>query len=122
MLFLNPSASQFHTPTSLLCQITDRTIKSLFAKSLNQSAIPDCNARLFVEDTILDVLCHARARRKGGPRYDPTLTEEQKHAAANLILLCPTCHTLLLRCFVRQFFARSPKGMLQLCIVRNYSQ
>ena len=47
------------------------------------------------EDTVLGEICHIRARRKGGPRYDPSLSEEQKNSAANLVLLCPTCHTLV---------------------------
>lgn len=75
--------------------IAERTIKSLFAKSHNQCANPDCGAALVIGETILGEICHIRARRKGGARYDPTLTEEQKNAAANLILLCPTCHTLV---------------------------
>ena len=75
--------------------IADRTIKSLFAKSHNECALPDCKAALVIGETVPGESCHIRARRKGGARYDPTLTEEQKNGAANLILLCPTCHTLV---------------------------
>lgn len=75
--------------------IAERTIKSLFAKSQNKCANPDCLATLVVEDTVLGEICHIRARRKGGSRYDPSLTEEQKNSARNLILLCPTCHALI---------------------------
>lgn len=56
--------------------------------------MPECRAHLVIGETIVAEICHIRARRKGGARYDPTLTEEQKNSAANLILLCPTCHKL----------------------------
>ena len=75
--------------------IAERTIKNLFAKSQNRCANPDCSATLVINETILGEICHIRARRKGGARYDPNLTEPEKNAAANLILLCPTCHTLV---------------------------
>lgn len=75
--------------------IAERTIKGLFAKSQNVCAMPECGATLVIGDTVLGEICHIRARRKGGARYDSTFSEEQKNAAANLILLCPTCHTLV---------------------------
>ena len=68
-------------------------IKRLFAKSWNQCAIPWCNAQLVVEDVSVAEICHIRARRKGGPRYDPSLTAAQKDDIKNLLLLCPTHHT-----------------------------
>lgn len=40
-------------------------------------------------------MCHIRARRKKGPRYDPTLSAKERDGFDNLILLCPTCHTLV---------------------------
>lgn len=75
--------------------ISERTIKILFAKSQNKCANPDCNVVLVAEETVLGEICHIRARRKGGPRYDPSLTADQKDSPANLILLCPTCHSLV---------------------------
>jgi len=56
--------------------------------------MPECRAPLIIGETILAEICHIRARRKGGARFDPKLTEKQKNEAANLILLCPTCHKL----------------------------
>jgi hypothetical protein len=75
--------------------VAERTIKVLFAKSQNKCANPDCNAALVVEETVLGEICHIRARRKGGARYDPSLTAEERDSTANLILLCPTCHSLV---------------------------
>ncbi|PTX93460.1 hypothetical protein DB345_17790 [Spartobacteria bacterium LR76] len=75
--------------------IKETTIKRLFAKCKNQCAIPECHATLVVGEMIIAEICHIRARRKGGPRYDPALTAEQRDQSANLILLCPTCHKLV---------------------------
>jgi hypothetical protein len=55
--------------------------------------MPHCKTQL-VADSILAEICHVQARRKGGARYNSSLTEEAKNAAANLLLLCPTCHTM----------------------------
>lgn len=44
---------------------------------------------------MLAEICHIRARRKGGARYDANLTAQEKDEFQNLILLCPTCHTLV---------------------------
>lgn len=74
--------------------ISETTIKRLFAKCKNRCAMPECRAHLVIGETIVAEICHIRARRKGGARYDPTLSEEQKNESANLILLCPTCHKL----------------------------
>lgn len=75
--------------------IAPRTIKVLFAKSQNRCAYPDCSEQMIVGDLVLGEICHIRARRKNGPRYDPNLTAKERDAAANLVLLCPTCHSLV---------------------------
>ncbi len=75
--------------------ITETTIKRLFAKSQNVCAMPRCKAALVIGDTVLAEICHIRARRKGGARFDPSLTAEEKDSFGNLIILCPTCHTLV---------------------------
>lgn len=48
-----------------------------------------------IGDAVICDICHIRARRKAGPRYDPTLSLEERNDFKNLILLCPTCHTLI---------------------------
>lgn len=65
------------------------TVKRLFALSQNRCAFPDCKNPL-VEDsgTVTGIICHIKARSKGGPRYDAKQTAEQRHAFENLILLC----------------------------------
>ena len=45
--------------------------------------------------SFVGAVCHIRAANKRGPRYDSTLTPEARRDAANLILLCGTCHALV---------------------------
>lgn len=57
--------------------------------------MPKCFAPIVRGAIVLGEICHIRARRKNGPRYDPALSAKQKDDAANLILLCPTCHSMI---------------------------
>ncbi len=68
---------------------TRTTVKALFARCRNRCAFPGCSAPI-VEDsgTATGIICHIRARSIGGPRYDNTQTDEQRHAYENLILMC----------------------------------
>lgn len=38
---------------------------------------------------------HIGAGSPGGPRYDPSLTPEERSSPANAIWLCPSCHRLI---------------------------
>lgn len=75
--------------------ISSSTIKRLFVKAGNKCAMPKCQSPLLKGEQVLAEICHIRARRRGGARYDPTLTAIEKDDFKNLILLCPTCHTLV---------------------------
>lgn len=68
------------------------TIKRLFARSQNECAMPKCASPIIIGDTVVGEICHIRARRKNGPRFDPNLTADQRDGYSNLILLCSTCH------------------------------
>jgi hypothetical protein len=74
-------------------QIT--TIKRLFAKSSNRCAMPRCPSPIILNGTPVGEICHIKARNKRGPRYDPTLTADDKDSYVNLLLLCRTCHKLI---------------------------
>jgi len=50
---------------------------------------------LVIGETVVGEICHIRARRKNGARYDPALSAEERDLAPNLILLCATCHSLI---------------------------
>lgn len=71
---------------------SDLTIKRLFVRSQNQCAMSQCNSPILIGDTVVGEICHIRARRKNGPRFDPSLTLKQRNDFSNLILLCGTCH------------------------------
>lgn len=74
--------------------VSPTTIKRLFARSGNFCAMPQCSVMLVTGEQVLAEICHIRARRQNGPRYDPALSAEDRDGFANLLLLCPTCHTL----------------------------
>ncbi len=65
------------------------TVKRLFALSGNCCAFPGCNSPI-VEDsgTVTGIICHIKARSRGGPRYDPKQTQEQRYSFNNLVLMC----------------------------------
>ena len=65
------------------------TIKRLFALSRNLCAFPQCGVPI-VEDsgTVTGIVCHIKARSRGGPRFDSKQTDEERHSFGNLVLLC----------------------------------
>lgn len=75
--------------------ISQKTNKRLFGLSRNQCAMPRCVSPLVVGETVVGELCHIRARRKAGPRYDPAMTAAERDGSENLVLLCSTCHKLV---------------------------
>jgi hypothetical protein len=96
---------------------TQATVKRLFALSKNQCAFPDCGVPI-VEDagTITGIICHIKARSRGGPRYDPNQKPEDRHSFGNLILLCsrhskiidsqPKTYTVDLLCEIKEMHER----------------
>lgn len=62
--------------------------------------LPSCNRPLAREEerhgqVLLGEAAHIAGERPGSPRYDPTMTPEERDAHANLIYLCPNCHRLI---------------------------
>jgi hypothetical protein len=74
---------------------SQNTLKRLFALSGNQCAFPKCRAPLTHNDTLLGELCHIKADSPGGPRYDTNQTDAERQAFENLLVLCPTHHTVI---------------------------
>lgn len=74
-----------------------KTVKRLCTLSSNRCAFYGCNVPLVDDEseTFAGEICHIRASRKRGPRWDKTQTDEQRHAFSNLILLCSTHHTII---------------------------
>lgn len=76
---------------------TVATIKRLFAVSGNRCAFPKCSLQLVDPPTgkVTGRISHIKARQPGGPRYDESQTEEQRHSFENLLLLCPIHHDVI---------------------------
>jgi hypothetical protein len=73
--------------------ITD--VKLLFARSGNRCAFPKCTSPIAQGDTLIGEVCHIKGAKSGSPRYDISQTPGERHGYANLILLCPTHHTVI---------------------------
>ena len=75
------------------------TEKRLFASSAGYCQRPGCTTPLF-RDTGTKVvhlaeMAHIFAANNDGPRANPAMPAEERGAFENLILLCPTCHTMI---------------------------
>jgi hypothetical protein len=70
--------------------------KALFAKSGNRCAFQNCSVVL-VDDNGYNIgeIGHITANNPGGPRYDATLTDKERNASSNLLVLCSNHHTLI---------------------------
>jgi hypothetical protein len=75
----------------------DTTIRRLFAVSMNRCAFPGCNTPIIDSstNTILAEVCHIHAQRIGGPRFDSSQTDEERHGFDNLVLMCGVHHKLI---------------------------
>jgi tetratricopeptide (TPR) repeat protein len=68
-------------------------IRALFALSGNQCAFPDCSHALISEKgTFISQICHIEAANKGGERYNPAQTDEERSSIQNLVLFCYAHH------------------------------
>jgi hypothetical protein len=72
------------------------TVKALFAKSRNKCAFPDCDAPLVeTSGTVTGEICHIRAEKSRGPRFDKSFPNDRRNAAENLILMCGRHHKVI---------------------------
>src|SRR5437868_1911853 len=71
------------------------TIKRLFAVAGNICAFPRCTQALIHERKVTGKVCHIKAASPRGKRYDPNQSAEERHAFANLIVLCPIHHDVV---------------------------
>ena len=70
-------------------------VKQLYVHSGNRCAFPKCACKLIDGNTIVGEICHIRASRPLGPRYDPNQTPAERHGYANLVLLCGVHHKIV---------------------------
>jgi hypothetical protein len=82
---------------SFLTSPSISTIKRLFAVSANRCAFPGCKLLLVdpSSEVVIGKICHIKARKPGGPRYDLNQTDEERHSFENLLLLCPIHHDII---------------------------
>jgi hypothetical protein len=70
-------------------------IKKLYAHSGNCCAFPTCDCELIDGDCVLGEICHIKASKPLGPRYDPNQTPAERHGYDNLLLLCGVHHKFI---------------------------
>jgi len=72
-------------------------LKRLSILSGNQCAHPECARPLIAEDgiTIIGKACHIHSASKGGPRFDPLMSDDQRRHFDNLIYLCDEHHAII---------------------------
>lgn len=69
------------------------TYKLLYVRSGNVCAFPECNHPIFNDDGLyIAELCHIKAANKGGARFDPNQTDEQRCEPENLLFMCHRHH------------------------------
>lgn len=73
---------------------TGTTKKRIYMLSGNQCYNPDCEGSLVSKDatTVTGKICHIEAKSRGGPRYNPNMTDKERDDFNNLIFLCASCH------------------------------
>lgn len=78
-------------------RLTDDQDRQLFAESAGTCLL--CNTPLFASSPLrqrsisIAERAHVVAHSAEGPRGDPTVSAEHLRDPANIVLLCPTCHT-----------------------------
>jgi hypothetical protein len=72
---------------------TPETLRELFLKSGNLCAFPGCNQLMMdIEGDFIGQLCHIEAAEEGGERFNPSMTNDERRAVANLMLMCYPHH------------------------------
>ena len=77
--------------------IPQRTLKVLFARSMNQCAFPGCAATIVdpKDDVVYGEVCHIEGVEPGSARYNPQRDANTLNDYDNLILLCERHHKLV---------------------------
>ncbi len=82
-------------------QVSARTQKMLYALSGNRCAYPQCSTLLVqtttdaTADAQIGEICHIYSASPTGPRGDGGLPSHRLNSPENLVLFCPTHHTLV---------------------------
>jgi len=72
---------------------TTKTLRQLYTLSGNQCSFPGCNNMMFDSNgNFVGQICHIEAASKGGERFNPNMTNEERRDYSNLLLLCHSHH------------------------------
>ncbi len=70
-------------------------VRELYLKSGNQCAFPGCTHLMMnAEGEFIGEMCHIEAAEPGGERFNPNMTNEERRAFSNLVLLCHKHHVI----------------------------
>ena len=76
--------------------VKDNVRRLLYANSGNICAMYGCNNTLVQANTAsINEICHIEAINESGARYNKNLTDGYVNSYDNLVLLCPTCHSII---------------------------
>lgn len=74
---------------------TVEVLRELYLKSGNQCAFPGCyNAMVDDNGNFIGQICHIEAAEAGGERFNPNMTNEERRAFDNLMLMCYEHHVV----------------------------
>ena len=76
--------------------IKPETYRVLYARSGNKCAFPSCCTPIFEDNNQLTgECCHIEAYSEGGPRFNASLSDDDKNSYDNLILMCSRHHKII---------------------------
>jgi len=70
---------------------TSETLKTLYIKSGNKCAFPNCNNPLYKNESLISQVCHIEDAKPGG-RFNPDKSNEENRKEENLIIMCYEHH------------------------------
>jgi hypothetical protein len=71
-------------------------LRSVYLLSGNVCAYPGCTNVLINRDGVMiGEICHIEAAEAGGPRFNHGMTNEERRAASNLLMLCANHHAVI---------------------------
>jgi hypothetical protein len=70
-------------------------LRELYLKSGNQCAFPGCTRVVLNNDGVFaGQICHSEAAEEGGERFNLAMTDEERAAVSNLMLMCYEHHVI----------------------------
>lgn len=81
--------------------ISEKSMKILWAAAAGRCSFEGCNIELVQQPScntdkhLIGEMAHIKGDKAGSLRHDPTQSNKERHDYDNLILLCPTHHTMI---------------------------